>query len=183
MLISARPVRSQRSTQERLYLETLFASLVSYGTSTKLLAELLPLEEQLNAMTIRNHLLAVSRRPFVAGIRPSATTLKGWPHDRLAPGNLRSPEETVQSATAIMCDPALTRRVLGVVEAVTGRARQLPSGAGHDAAILARLFPVAMLFVRCREGLSHRPDEYVSLEDIGVALQVTVGFLRTWKSK
>ena len=27
----------------------------------------------------------------MAGIRPSVTTLKGWPHDRLAPGNLRSP--------------------------------------------------------------------------------------------
>src|SRR5258708_3219040 len=51
-----------RSTPERLYLETLFASLLSYGTTTKLLTELLPLEEQLNAMTIRNHLLAVAKR-------------------------------------------------------------------------------------------------------------------------
>jgi allantoate deiminase len=91
--------------------------------------------------------------------------------------------EIVQSVTATMCDPALTQRLLGVVETVTSKARQLPSGAGHDAAILARLFPVAMLFVRCREGLSHHPDEYVSLQDIGVALQVTVEFLRTWESK
>src|ERR1700738_988504 len=52
-------VLPERSTPERLYLETLFASLLSYGTTTKLLAELLPLEEQLNAMTIRHHLLAV----------------------------------------------------------------------------------------------------------------------------
>jgi allantoate deiminase len=64
---------------------------------------------------------------------------------------------------------------------VTGSARMLPSGAGHDAAILAPLVPVAMLFVRCREGLSHHPDEFVSLQDIGVALQVTVEFLRSWE--
>jgi allantoate deiminase len=44
------------------------------------------------------------------------------------------------------------------------------------------LFPVAMLFVRCREGLSHHPDEFVSLADISVALQVTVEFLRSWES-
>src|SRR5260370_39937759 len=55
-------VLPERSTPERLYLETLFASLVSYGTTTKLLAEILPLEEQLNAITMRNHLLTVDKR-------------------------------------------------------------------------------------------------------------------------
>ena len=38
------------------------ASLLSYGATTKLLAELLPLDEQLNAVTIRNHLLKVAER-------------------------------------------------------------------------------------------------------------------------
>jgi allantoate deiminase len=78
---------------------------------------------------------------------------------------------------------ALSRRLLETVEKVTGSSRLLPSGAGHDAAILAPFFPVAMLFVRCREGLSHHPDEFVSLEDIGVALQVTVEFLHSWEVK
>ena len=91
--------------------------------------------------------------------------------------------EILQATTARDCDPALSRRLLGVVETVTGSTRLLPSGAGHDAAILAPFFPVAMLFVRCREGLSHHPDEFVSLEDIGVALQVTVEFLRSWELK
>src|SRR4029077_11037494 len=52
----------ERSTPERLYLETLFASLLSYGATTKLLTELLPLDEELNAVTIRNHLLKVAER-------------------------------------------------------------------------------------------------------------------------
>jgi allantoate deiminase len=88
--------------------------------------------------------------------------------------------EILQATPAKGCDPALSRRLLGVVETVTGSARLLPSGAGHDAAILAPFIPVTMLFVRCREGLSHHPAEFVSLEDIGVALQVTVEFLRSW---
>ena len=89
--------------------------------------------------------------------------------------------EILQATTARECDPALSRRLLGIVERVTGSTRLLPSGAGHDAGILAPMFPVAMLFVRCREGLSHHPDEFVSLEDIRVALEVTVEFLRTWE--
>ena len=89
--------------------------------------------------------------------------------------------ENLQATTARECDPALSRRLLGVVERVTGSTRLLPSGAGHDAGILAPMFPVAMLFVRCREGLSHHPDEFVSLEDIRVALEVTVEFLRSWE--
>ena len=91
--------------------------------------------------------------------------------------------EVLQATPAKVCDVALSRRLLETVEKMTGSSRLLPSGAGHDAAILAPFFPVAMLFVRCREGLSHHPDEFVSLEDIGVALQVTVEFLRSWEVK
>jgi len=89
--------------------------------------------------------------------------------------------EVLQATPAKKCDPALSQRLLGVVETVTGSNRLLPSGAGHDAATLASLFPVAMLFVRCREGLSHHPDEFVASEDISVALQVTVEFIRSWE--
>jgi allantoate deiminase len=89
--------------------------------------------------------------------------------------------EILQATPAKECDAALSRRLLAAVEMVTGSGRLLPSGAGHDAAILAPLFPVAILFVRCREGLSHHPDEFVSLQDIKVALQVTVEFLHSWE--
>jgi allantoate deiminase len=91
--------------------------------------------------------------------------------------------EILQATPAKGCDVALSRKLLETVEKVTGSSRLLPSGAGHDAAILAPFFPVAVLFVRCREGLSHHPDEFVSLEDIEVALQVTVEFLRSWELK
>ena len=56
--------------------------------------------------------------------------------------------------------------------AIQGKAPSLPSGAGHDAVIMSSIAPVAMLFVRCREGLSHHPDEHVKPEDIDTALQV-----------
>lgn len=45
----------ERTAPELLYLESQFASLMSYGLSVKLLAEVLPIDECLNATTIRNH--------------------------------------------------------------------------------------------------------------------------------
>jgi allantoate deiminase len=53
----------------------------------------------------------------------------------------------------------------------------LASGAGHDAAVMAAITPVAMLFVRCKDGLSHHPDEFAANEDIGVALAALSDFV------
>ena len=55
---------------------------------------------------------------------------------------------------------------------------KLISGAGHDGVVMAALTPIAMLFVRCRGGLSHHPDEYASPKDLDVALRVVVDFLQ-----
>ncbi|WP_085522312.1 M20 family metallo-hydrolase [Tuberibacillus sp. Marseille-P3662] len=41
----------------------------------------------------------------------------------------------------------------------------LPSGAGHDALIVGRHIPIAMLFVRSKDGISHHPEEWSSLSD------------------
>ena len=52
-------------------------------------------------------------------------------------------------------------------------ARRLPSGAGHDAMELARIAPMAMLFVRSGNGgISHHPDEIITASDAGVAVRV-----------
>jgi allantoate deiminase len=47
---------------------------------------------------------------------------------------------------------------------------RLPSGAGHDAAMMAHIAPTAMLFVRCAGGISHNPAESVEEADVAVAL-------------
>jgi allantoate deiminase len=43
--------------------------------------------------------------------------------------------------------------------------------------VVSRLAPVAMLFVRCRGGLSHHPDEFVHRRDLAAALRIVVDFL------
>ena len=78
---------------------------------------------------------------------------------------------------AVACSQKLTSLLGQSVRAVQGRNLALVSGAGHDAVVMSTLTPVAMLFVRCRAGLSHHPDEYASPADLQVALRVVIDFL------
>ena len=48
----------------------------------------------------------------------------------------------------------------------------LPSRAYHDSLFMSRITEVGMLFVRCRQGVSHRPDEYASADDIATGTRV-----------
>jgi allantoate deiminase len=54
---------------------------------------------------------------------------------------------------------------------------RMTSGAGHDAMIMARRMPAAMLFLRSPGGVSHHPDETVRVEDVAAALETGLGFL------
>jgi allantoate deiminase len=81
-----------------------------------------------------------------------------------------------QSATP--CDPALTTLMHEAIRAVGGAGQRLPSGAIHDASAMADLCPIGMLFVRCREGISHNPAEHASAADMGLAVAALSLFLR-----
>jgi allantoate deiminase len=84
--------------------------------------------------------------------------------------------EEIQSTPAVQCAPDLTDQ-LAAAAADAGRdAPRLLSGAGHDAAMMAAVTPVAMLFVRCAGGVSHHPGESVRAEDVEVAIEVTTRF-------
>jgi len=78
---------------------------------------------------------------------------------------------------ATPCSANLTATLEQSVRTVQGKSLSLVSGAGHDGVIMAALTPIAMLFVRCRHGLSHHPDEFASPKDLDVALKVVIDFL------
>jgi allantoate deiminase len=78
---------------------------------------------------------------------------------------------------AVPMDDALTD-VLELAVADCGYpVHRMASGAGHDAMIVARRMPAAMLFLRSPGGISHHPDETVWPEDVDAALAVGLGFL------
>jgi allantoate deiminase len=55
--------------------------------------------------------------------------------------------------------------------------RRLPSGAGHDGVMVSALTEIAMLFVRCKGGISHNPAESVLVDDADIAIAVIERFL------
>ena len=73
--------------------------------------------------------------------------------------------------------PWLMRQLERAVERQNVRVRRLPSGAGHDGQAMSAIADVAMLFVRCRGGISHNPAESITREDAGVAAGALFDFI------
>lgn len=88
----------------------------------------------------------------------------------------------VQECPATPCDAALTARLLDSLEAITGSRHVMISGAGHDGVALAPVMPIAMLFIRCRDGLSHHPAEFASPEDIETGIAILTHFLTNYSA-
>ncbi len=82
-----------------------------------------------------------------------------------------------QTSLTVPCTPHLTRLLTQGIETQGYPVHTLPSGAGHDAAEMADLTDIAMLFVRCKGGISHHPAEAVAHEDVAVAIDVLEQFL------
>jgi len=85
--------------------------------------------------------------------------------------------EKVHDLAASPCDPRLMELMDAAIADAGQPVRRLVSGAGHDAMVMAALCPTAMLFIRCRGGISHNPAEHVEPEDADIALRVMLGFI------
>ncbi len=79
------------------------------------------------------------------------------------------------------CDQRLQDQLAAAVAAVGAKPVRLPSGAGHDGMSMVKLCPIAMLFVRCRGGVSHNPAEYASPADMGLAIAALVRFIENFR--
>ncbi len=78
---------------------------------------------------------------------------------------------------ATACDPWLVAALGRAVSAAGYPVHRMPSGAGHDAMILAWRIPAAMLFLRSPGGISHHPDETVHAADVEAALAAGAALL------
>jgi allantoate deiminase len=90
---------------------------------------------------------------------------------------LRLDWRVAQETATVTCSKRLTKLLRKAIESRPAIAYTLPSGAGHDAAIMAQITEIAMLFVRCARGISHSPAEAAAVEDVAVAIEVTERFL------
>jgi allantoate deiminase len=86
--------------------------------------------------------------------------------------------EMAHETQSVQCSRELTALLARAARKHLVKVTELPSGAGHDAAVMAHITPIAMLFVRCKGGISHHPDESVTVEDVAVAIAVMNDFLQ-----
>lgn len=78
---------------------------------------------------------------------------------------------------AAPCDPGMMAWLENSVAAIGQPVRKLVSGAGHDAMAFAGVTPMAMLFLRCKGGISHNPAESVLPADVDLARDALLAFL------
>jgi ureidoglycolate amidohydrolase len=90
--------------------------------------------------------------------------------------------EMVNADPPATCDPAILDAMELAAKAAGKSYKRMVSRAYHDSLFMARIAPVAMLFIPCRGGVSHRPDEYASPEWIGSGVHVLARTLATLTS-
>jgi allantoate deiminase len=82
---------------------------------------------------------------------------------------------------SVPCAPWLKAQLAEAVAAEGYGAFELPSGAGHDGMAMIDIADVAMLFVRCRGGISHNPAEHVEPADADAGARVLLRFIENFR--
>jgi ureidoglycolate amidohydrolase len=134
---------------------------------------------------------AINSVPSVVTLTIDVRDVAREPRDRAVEAIRRAIDEIssrrrVKAVTEMLnADPpaAMAAPIIGAVEAAcneSGRScRRMVSRAYHDSLFMARLGPTGMIFIPCRNGYSHRPDEYASPEAIGAGVEVLARTLAT----
>ena len=91
--------------------------------------------------------------------------------------------EAAHETQTTACTPFMQDLLADAIGSLGHEPFRLASGAGHDALSMAKLCPVAMLFVRCKGGISHNPAEFAAEADMGLAVSALVRFIERLATK
>jgi allantoate deiminase len=84
---------------------------------------------------------------------------------------------------SVPCAPWLKAQMTEAVRGEGFRVFELPSGAGHDGMAMIDIADVAMIFVRCRGGISHHPDEHVEAADADAGARVLLRLIENFRPR
>jgi len=82
----------------------------------------------------------------------------------------------------VPCAPWLKSQIANAIAAEGFAVFELPSGAGHDGMAMIDIADVGMIFVRCRGGVSHHPDEHVELADADAGARVLLRVIENFRA-
>ncbi len=83
----------------------------------------------------------------------------------------------------VPCAPWLKHQVADAIAAEGFRVFELPSGAGHDGMAMIDIADIGMIFVRCRGGVSHHPDEHVDKADVEAGARVLLRLIENFRQQ
>lgn len=117
---------------------------------------------------------------FPVELRAPETSMRRAARDSLvaefeeiaAARNLTLDVRKTYEADGVACAPWMIELLEAAVRDSGVAPHRLPSGAGHDGLAMRALCDIGMLFVRCKDGLSHHPDEEITVEDADLAAKV-----------
>jgi len=89
--------------------------------------------------------------------------------------------ERLQDSPVTGCAPWLIEQFERAVTAEGLPLRRLPSGAGHDGMAMRAIADIAMLFLRCKGGVSHNPAESIAEADAGAGARVLQRFIESFQ--
>ena len=97
--------------------------------------------------------------------------------------NLELQLDVTHENRTVPCAPWLKSQLAKAMAAEGHPAFELPSGAGHDGMAMVDVADVAMLFVRCRGGISHHPDEHVEPSDVDAGARVLLRAIENFQPR
>jgi N-carbamoyl-L-amino-acid hydrolase len=131
-----------------------------------------------NVVAARATLTVDLRNTDEGVLRDAEHRLAGFLTELSASEGVRIATRSLARFEPVAFDPAVVDLVESTARRLGRSTMRLPSGAGHDAQMLARVCPSGMVFVPSASGISHNPAEYTAPEDLvagaDVLLQVMV---------
>jgi len=97
--------------------------------------------------------------------------------------NLALQLDVTHENRTVPCAPWLQAQIAAAITAEGVSVFELPSGAGHDGMAMIDIADVGMVFVRCRGGISHHPDEHVELADADAAARVLLRVIENFRGR
>ncbi|GGB41911.1 M20 family metallo-hydrolase [Fictibacillus barbaricus] len=92
--------------------------------------------------------------------------------------NVKIKTDIIVYNASINLDPNLAIKLEQLGESEGLKCLVMESGAGHDVMNMSRKWPAGLVFIKCRNGVSHHPQEYATLEDLRLGVDILVNYLR-----
>ncbi|WP_271201027.1 allantoate amidohydrolase [Methylopila turkensis] len=89
----------------------------------------------------------------------------------------------IHDEPAAACSRDLQNRIDAAIAQFGLEPLRLASGAGHDAMVMARIAPMGMIFVRCRDGISHNPAEHAEPADVEAGAVTLFRVLKSFETR